>query len=79
MRVARAGEGKSGGNRVIVYFRNEYRTFFTYGFAKSEMGNISEKDLKRFKVDAKDRFSLTDEEINARVKNGILIEITEEE
>ena len=46
VRVARQGEGKSGGHRVIVYFRNEYRTFFSYGFSKSDRGNISEKDLK---------------------------------
>jgi hypothetical protein len=78
VRVARPGEGKSGENRVIVYFRNEFRTFFSYGFAKSDKDNISEKDLKRFKEDAKDQFSLTDEQINVRVRNGTLIEITEE-
>jgi hypothetical protein len=72
-------EGKSGGHRVIVYFRNEFRTFFAYGFSKSDMDNISEKDLKRFKVDAKKRFSLTDEEIEDRLRNGILIEIIEED
>jgi hypothetical protein len=63
VRIARPGEGKSGGHRVIVYFRNEYRTFFSYGFSKNDKGNISKKDLKRFKEDAKDLFSYTDEEI----------------
>jgi hypothetical protein len=79
MRVARAGEGKSGGNRIIVYFRSEYRTIFAYGFAKSARDNIDEKDLKRFKIRAKDLFSLTDDQIDVLVKNGTLIEITEEE
>ena len=79
VRIARQGEGKSGGHRVIVYFRNEYRTFFSYGFSKNDKGNISEKDLKRFKKDAKKRLSLTDEEIEDRLRNGILIEIIEEE
>jgi len=32
VRIARQGEGKSGGHRVIVYFRNEYRTFFFVWF-----------------------------------------------
>jgi len=62
-----------------VYFRNEYRTFFSYGFSKNDKGNISEKDLKRFKEDAKSRLSYTDEQIRELVQNGTLIEIIEEE
>ena len=79
VRIARPGEGKSGGHRVIVYFRNEYRTFFSYGFSKNDRGNISRKELKRFKEDAKDLFLLTDEHIEAYLRNGTLIEIIEEE
>jgi len=77
VRIARPGEGKSGGHRVIVYFRNEYRTFFSYGFSKNDRGNINEKELKRFKRDAKAQFLLTDEQIEAYLRNGSLIEITE--
>ncbi|WP_461257032.1 type II toxin-antitoxin system RelE/ParE family toxin [Treponema sp. R80B11-R83G3] len=77
VRVARQGEGKSGGHRVIVYFRNEYRTFFVYGFSKNDMDNISGKDLKRFKEDAKDDFKLTESEIKAWLDRGTLTEITE--
>ena len=62
-----------------MYFRNEYRTFFSYGFSKNDKGNISGKELKRFKEDAKNRLSLTDEEIEDRLRNGIFIEIIEEE
>jgi hypothetical protein len=79
VRIARQGEGKSGGYRVIVYFRNEYRTFFSYGFSKNDKGNISKKELKRFKEDAKSRHSYTDEQIRKKKKNGTLIEIIEEE
>ena len=75
MRLARLGEGKSGGYRVIVYFKNEFRTFFAYGFTKSARENIDEKELKAFRTDAKDQFSLTDEQIKLRLKNGTLIEI----
>jgi hypothetical protein len=78
VRVARRGEGKSGGHRVIVYFKNEFRTFFAYGFSKPDKDNISEKELKAFKLDAKDQFLLTDEQIEARLRNGTFIEITEE-
>jgi len=79
VRVARQGEGKSGGHRVIVYFRNEFRTFFAYGFSKSDRANIGEKELKAFKIDARKQFLLTDEQIRASLQNGTLIEITEED
>jgi hypothetical protein len=29
VRTARPGAGKAGGYRVIVYFRSQFRTFFT--------------------------------------------------
>ena len=75
VRFARPGEGKSGGYRIIVYFRNEFRTFFVYGFQKSDRDNIDEKELRAFKVDAKEDFSLTDAQIAAWLKRGTLIEI----
>ena len=78
VRIARQGEGKSGGHRVIVYFRNEYRTFFSYGFSKNDRDNISRKELKRFKEDAKIRLSFTDEEIEFHLRKGTFIEIKEE-
>jgi len=79
VRIARPGEGKSGGHRFIVYFRNEFRTFFSYGFSKNDRGNINRKELKRFKEDAKKQFSFTEEQIEARLRNRIFIEIIEEE
>jgi hypothetical protein len=44
VRLARPGKGKSGGYRVIVFFKSGERTFYVYGFAKSVRANISEKD-----------------------------------
>ena len=43
IRLARLGEGKSGGYRVIVFFKSEERTFYEYGFTKANMGNINER------------------------------------
>jgi hypothetical protein len=79
VRVARQGEGKSGGYRVIVYFRNEFRTFFSYGFLKSDKDNISRKELKAFKEDARIQLILTDEQIEVRLRKGNFIEIIEED
>jgi hypothetical protein len=69
-RLARPGEGKSGGYRVIVLFRSGERTFYVYGFAKSARANISEKDLKRFKEMAKENIGMTDEQLKNRIKAG---------
>ena len=75
MRVARTGEGKSGAYRIIVFFRSEERTVFTYGFAKSARDNIDQGELKVFKREAKHHFSMTDEKIDAIVRNKNLIEV----
>jgi len=41
-RIARAGQGKSGGYRAIICFRISHRAFFVHCFAKNEQDNISE-------------------------------------
>lgn len=40
-RIARQGQGKSGGYRTLIAFRKEDRAVFIYGFAKNEQDNIS--------------------------------------
>ena len=75
VRVARPGEGKSGGYRVIVFFKSEERTFFVYGFAKSDKGNIDRGELRSFKIDAKYQLALTDEQLDAWLKKKTLTEI----
>jgi hypothetical protein len=75
VRAARPGEGKRGGFRVIVFFRSGDKTFFQYGFAKSALANISDKELRVLKRTAKRLFSFTDVDIQDELKNGRLIEI----
>jgi hypothetical protein len=75
VRVARPGEGKAGGYRVIVFYKSESHTFFVYGFAKSNRGNIGQGELKVFKNRSKDAFSLTEKQIDDRLRKGTLIEI----
>jgi hypothetical protein len=75
MRLARPGEGKRGGYRAIVFFKSEERTFYQYGFAKANRGNISEKELRDYKKRAKILLSLTDEKIRDRLKERTWIEI----
>jgi hypothetical protein len=75
VRIARSGEGKSGGYRIIVFFKSEKRTFFIYGFAKSDKANINNNELKTYKEAAKEYFLMTTEQLEKRVNNGQLIEI----
>ena len=75
IRIARPGKGKSGGLRVIVFFRSGSRTFFHYIFAKSDRANISRKELKWFKELAHDALSMTEDQINMRLQAGTLQEI----
>lgn len=52
-RLAREGEGKSGGYRTIICFRQNDRAFFVFGFSKSARGNISQGELADLKKLAK--------------------------
>lgn len=48
-RIARSGQGKSGGFRSIIIFKAGDKAFFVYGFAKNQKTNINEKELKALK------------------------------
>ena len=75
LRVARSGGGKSGGYRVIVFFKSEKRTFYAYGFPKANKGNINKKQLRDFKTAAKVVFGYSEKELDERVKTGLFLEI----
>lgn len=74
-RVARPGEGKSGGYRTIVLFRQGQRAVFLFGFAKNERENIHADEEKAFKEAAKHVLALTDKQIDELVKNGDFVEV----
>ena len=44
-RVARTGQGRSGGYRMLIAYRSGNRAVFMYGIAKNDRGNISEDEL----------------------------------
>jgi hypothetical protein len=74
-RIARGGEGKSGGYRVIVLFKSGDKSFFVYGFAKSDRDNIDQKETRNFKEYAKDYLSLSDMMLEEAVRKGKFIEV----
>ena len=75
MRLARPGEGKRCGYRVIVFFKSEERTFYEYCFSKSDRDNINEKDLRDFKIRARNYLSMTDEQIEWNKKMRTFMEV----
>jgi hypothetical protein len=77
-RVARKGEGKSGGFRTIILFKAGGHSFFAHGFAKNEKANISANELKALKQLAKLYLGYSADEIGAAVKGGALIEVMED-
>lgn len=48
-RVARPGQGKSGGFRTIILYRTAERAFFVYGFSKNDRDNIDDDEEVAFK------------------------------
>ena len=75
MRIARSGKGKSGGYRSIVFFKSGALTFFVYAFAKSNRGDISPKELAKFRETAKEYLSLSSNQLDKLVKIGRYQEI----
>jgi hypothetical protein len=76
LRIARPGEGRRGGFRTIVAFRRHDRAFFIHLFAKNTVENIDENDLSNLKSYAELLFDLTEEQLDAAIKVGALVEIS---
>ena len=74
-RIARSGDGKSGGYRAIILFRQGERAVFVYGFAKSGRANIDPDDEKQFKEAARHVLRLTEKQIAELVKKGDFVEV----
>ncbi len=78
-RLARPGEGKSGGYRVILCFRKGTCSFFMYGFPKSSRENIASTEKDDLKKLAKVLCALSNEQLDEKVKAGAFQEIKSEE
>ncbi len=75
-RIARHGESKSKGYRSIILFRGGDKSFFVYGFSKSELGNIREAEEVQFKKMAKHVLPLTDAQLSELVETGQFEEVS---
>ena len=77
-RIANKGRGKSGSARTIVAFKRGKNCFFVYGFEKSEKSTISPNEEKAMKVVATSLFAYSDDDLIRLIKNGGLIEVSDE-
>ena len=74
-RVARPGQGKSGGFRTVILYRTTARAFFVYGFAKSDRDNIDEDDEVQFRKAAGYVLGLSDEQLAVLIGKGQFSEV----
>ena len=74
-RVARCGEGKSGGFRVVVVFKRHGSLFFGGAFAKSEKSNLTRAELAGMRNVADLLLSLSEAQLGMWVEQGRLEKI----
>ena len=71
-RIARTGQGKSGGFRTLVATNKGDLWFFVFGFSKNEKSNIDKKEEKALKKLADQLLSMSLEDIaKAESKNEL--------
>jgi hypothetical protein len=73
-RVARPGQGKSGGYRTLIAFRRGDRAVFLYGFAKRDRANIEDDELEAWRRLALIYLGLDTENLEAAI---VAKEVTE--
>jgi hypothetical protein len=77
-RVARTGQGRSGGFRVLIAFRPAERAVFMLGFAKNNRTNIAPDELESLKKVAALWLSADTARITKAVAEGALVEVNYE-
>jgi len=78
-RIARRGQGRSGGYRVIIAYRASTRAVFPYGFAKNEKDNISDDELSALRQIAADLFRASQDDLERMVRDNRLTELNYDE
>jgi hypothetical protein len=74
-RVARPGQGRSGGFRVLIAHRVGERSVFLFGFAKSERENIERDELASLREIAKAWFEADEGTLSRAIEDELIKEI----
>jgi len=78
-RVARPGQGKSGGFRTIIAYRQGKRAVFLFGFAKNERANLDDDELAYWQRVGKVYLGLDDDGVALAIAADELMEIPYDE
>jgi hypothetical protein len=78
-RISRPGEGRSGGYRTVILFRQRTIAVFVYGFAKKRQANLGKVDLAQYKQAAKHVLSLTESQLVELLRRGDFAEVRADE
>ena len=74
-RVARPGQGRSGGFRTLLAYRTQTRSVFVYGFAKSERSNIEPDEQVFWRKVAAGYLALSEDAVEAAITSDELLEV----
>jgi hypothetical protein len=78
-RVARSGQGRSGGYRMLVAYRAGARTVFLYAFAKNERENIDSDELLTLREIGASWLAADARQIAQALEDGNLQEVSDGE
>jgi hypothetical protein len=79
LRLARPGQGKRGGYRMLIAFRSKLRAVFFFGFAKNELDNIDDDQLSTLRETAALWLAANAQKIEQAIKDGLLIEVRDDD
>lgn len=74
-RIARKGQGRSGGYRSLIVYRAEDRAIFVFSFAKSEREDLDPDELKELRKTAGLLLAYNAEQLEEAVINDELWEV----
>ena len=74
-RIARAGQGKSGGFRTLVATNRDDRWVFVFGFSKNVRANVDKDEQEALKKLAEHLLGLTDAAMRRAETAGELIKV----
>ena len=74
-RIARTGQGKSGGSRSIILFKKDNRAVFVHGFEKNDKANIGPDELEAFRRYSEIYLGYSKAQIAQRVEDGALLKV----
>ena len=77
-RVARQGQGRSGGYRTLIAYLAGSKAFFLHGFAKNDQDNIGEDELLSLKKFGRRLLTADAETLNGMFEDGSLKEVDDD-